>query len=101
MSEISVHEDYLSDKFYNDIALLKVSVNSLEKMRFLLCGRVLNQDPKSDIMTHESNYCTQLTYRHRASCLKDRRFATLQSRLFMYLINKYISLSDICLTVHH
>ena len=28
-------------------------------------------------------------------------FATLQRTLFMYLINKYISLSDICLTVHH
>ena len=27
-------------------------------------------------------------------------FPTLQRRLFMYLINKYISLSDICLTVH-
>ena len=32
---------------------------------------------------------------------RDRRFATLQRTLFIYLINKYISLSDICLTVHH
>ena len=32
---------------------------------------------------------------------RDRRFATLQRTLFTYLINKYISLSDICLTVHH
>ena len=32
---------------------------------------------------------------------RDRRFASLQRTLFIYLINKYISLSDICLTVHH
>ena len=42
-----------------------------------------------------------LTFRHRASSIQDRRFATLQRRLFIYLINKYISLYDICLTVHH
>ena len=30
-----------------------------------------------------------------------RRFTTLQRTLFIYLINKNISLSDICLTVHH
>ena len=42
-----------------------------------------------------------LTFRHRASCIEDRRFATLLRTLFIYLINKYISLSDICLTVHH
>jgi hypothetical protein len=42
-----------------------------------------------------------LTFRHRASSIEDRRFATLQRTLFMFLINKYISLSDICLTVHH
>ena len=42
-----------------------------------------------------------LTFRNHASSLQDRRFATLQRTLFIYLINKYISLSDICLTVHH
>ena len=42
-----------------------------------------------------------LTFRHRASPIYDRRFATLQTTPFIYLINKYISLSDICLTVHH
>ena len=47
-----------------------------------------------------SSACT-LTFRHRASSVQDRRFATLQRTLFIYLINKYISLSDICLTVHH
>ena len=44
---------------------------------------------------------TGLTFRHRASSIQDRRFAALQRTLFIYLINKYISLSDICLTVHH
>ena len=43
----------------------------------------------------------KLTFRHRSFCMQDRRFATLQRTLFIYLINKYISLSDICLTVHH
>ena len=42
-----------------------------------------------------------LTFRHRASCIYDRRFVTLQRTIFIYLINKHISLSDICLTVHH
>jgi hypothetical protein len=36
-----------------------------------------------------------LTFRHRASSIKDRRFVTLQRMLFIYLINKYISFSDI------
>ena len=44
---------------------------------------------------------TCLPFRHRASSIQDRHFATLQRTLFIYLINKYISLSDICLTVHH
>jgi len=42
-----------------------------------------------------------LTFRHRASSTYNRCFATLQRMLFIYLINKYISLSGICLTVHH
>ena len=42
-----------------------------------------------------------LTFMHHASSIQDRRFATLHRKLFMYLINKYISLSDICLIVHH
>ena len=41
------------------------------------------------------------TVRHHASSIQDRRFATFQRTLFIYLINKYISLFDICLTVHH
>jgi len=53
VSVIYVHEDYLQDIIYNDVALLKVNVNNLVKMRFLLCGSFLNQDPKPDIMTHE------------------------------------------------
>ena len=42
-----------------------------------------------------------LTFRHRPSSIQDRRFATVQRTLFIYLINKCISLSDIYLTVHH
>ena len=46
-------------------------------------------------------FLTILTFRHHASSIQDRRFTTLQRTLFIYLINKYISLSDVCLTVHH
>ena len=37
----------------------------------------------------------------RMSSQVQKGFTTLQRTLFMYLINKYISLSNICLTVHH
>ena len=47
------------------------------------------------------SFSTVLTFRHRTSSILDRRFAALQRTLFIYLINKYISLSDICLTVQH
>ena len=51
--------------------------------------------------TNVAMECANLTFRHRASSVQDRHFATLQRTVFIYLINKYISLSDICLTVHH
>ena len=43
----------------------------------------------------------RLTFRHRSFSMQDRRFAILQRTLFIYLINKYISLFDTCLTVNH
>ena len=42
-----------------------------------------------------------LTFRHRASCILGQAFHYSPENVFIYLINKYISLSDICLTVHH
>jgi len=42
-----------------------------------------------------------LNFSHRASSIFDRRFATPWRTLFVYLINKYIPLSNICVTVHH
>ena len=45
--------------------------------------------------------CTHINLCTALPLYRDRRFATLQRTLFIYLINKYISLSDICLTVHH
>jgi len=50
---------------------------------------------------HKLEGGVELTFRHRASSIWDRGFATLQRTLFIYLINKYISFSDICLIVHH
>jgi len=44
---------------------------------------------------------TCLTFRHRASCLLGQAFHYSPENAFIYLINKYISLSDIWLTVHH
>ena len=57
----------------------------------------LSQENPLLLFNHQSFL---LTVRHRASSIYDRHFATLQRTLFIYLINKYISLSDICLTVH-
>ena len=47
-----------------------------------------------------------LTFRHRASSIQDRHFANIQRTLFIYLINKYISLSDFmfmvsCITIFY
>ena len=52
---------------------------------------------------YQSRMTGDLTFRHRASSIQDRRFTTHQRTLFVCLINEYtsISLSDICLTVHH
>ena len=49
----------------------------------------------------KSCFKCSLTFTPPASFIQDRRFATLQRTLFLYLINKYISLSGICLTVYH
>ena len=67
-------------------------------------ARILFNDPHVKwcfMNTRKEISLYSLTFRHRASCIQDRRFTTLQRTLFIYLINKYISLSDICLTVHH
>ena len=43
-----------------------------------------------------------LIFRHRASCILGQAFHYSPENAFhIYFINKYISLSDICLTVHH
>ena len=44
---------------------------------------------------------TLLTFRHCASCILGQAFHYSPENAFIYLINKYISLSDICLTVYH
>ena len=61
----------------------------------------LNYWSQRNCLIRKGGTGNQLTFRHRASSIKDRSFATLQRKFFMYLINKCISLSDICLTVHH
>ena len=44
---------------------------------------------------------SELTFGTALPLYRDRRFTNLQRTLFIYLINKYISLADICMTVHH
>ena len=43
----------------------------------------------------------RISFRHRASCILGQAFHYSPENAFYILINKYISLSDICLTVHH
>ena len=50
-------------------------------------------------LLHWTQLC--LTFRYRASSIQDSLFTNLQRTFFIYLINIYISLSDICLTVNH
>jgi len=52
-------------------------------------------------LRYTANFVLATTGKSPLTFRQDRRFATLQRTLFMYLINKYISLSDICLTVQH
>jgi len=69
-----------------------IAVFSLVMQFIPLClnvNNVTNKTPKHNC----------LTFRHRTSCILG--LTTLQRTLFIYLINKYISLYDICLTVHH
>ena len=54
----------------------------------------------------ETNQLSQviriLTFRHRASCILGQVFHySPENAFYIYLIDKYISLSDICLTVRH
>ena len=44
---------------------------------------------------------TTLTFRHRASSILGQAFHYSPENAFYIFNNKYISLSDICLTVHH
>ena len=64
-------------------------------------GKIMGPDVEIVVKCKLFLCASQLTFRHRASCIWDRHFATLQRMLFICLINKYISLFDICLTVHH
>ena len=66
--------------------------------------RLINKNAKYTWLQYGQEhfrFISVLTFRHRSFSMQDRRFATLQRTLFIYLINKYISLSDICFTVHH
>ena len=55
----------------------------------------------SSYSMEEGSYGFALTFRHRASCILGQAFHYSPENAFYILINKYISLSDICLTVHH
>ena len=63
--------------------------------------KVINKRLKTYVLSPHSGENFHSPLGTVCSVYRDRRFATLQRTLFIYLINKYISLSDICLTVHH
>ena len=79
------------------IKVQKLNSNNTAQNGSIFCRRLLAQTLR---VVRMISRCL-LTFRHRASSIQDRFFATLQRTLFIYLIKKYISLSDICLTVHH
>jgi len=84
---------------WSHVSIELTSWNSLLKLHVVKSCSVI---PKLSLFSQTvSVLLNELTFRHRASYIQDRRFATLQKTLFIYLINKNISLSDICLTVHH
>jgi hypothetical protein len=84
----------------NTYLQLDVSLTSRASGRKLLISKS-NVLSKSESTGDKCIFNLCLTFRHRASCMEDRHFATLQRTFFIYLTNKYISLSDIRLTVHH
>ena len=63
--------------------------------------KVINKGLKAYVYSPHTGVNFHYTLGTALLLYRDRRFATLQRTLFIYLINKYISLSDICLTVHH
>ena len=112
LASLTVHQNgisILTDGWFTNTPFftLLVSTNRLLFLVFILkynmfkfwsveVGQVF---PVSSKIVHRwvTKICC-LTFRHRASSIQDRHFATLQRTLFIYLINIYISLSDICLT---
>ena len=105
---VANQSDVSSDRHLN----LFTAVNFESQIRLFISNkevvRISRNDQNSlliDIQTlqgvQRSTELDGLTFRHRASSIQDRHFVTLQRTLIIYLINKYISLSDICMTVHH
>ena len=70
-------------------------------MLYRLCTQFMAWRLQAKQVRITGNLDSWLTFRHHASSVWDRCFATLQRTLFVYLINKYISLYDIRLTMHH
>ena len=103
------HAAHMKTKFPHPQYFVPLTLNFSHSCKTVVTITVLNAElldlvakgeTKSSEMTG-STHTLNLTFRHRASCIQDSHFATPQRRLFICLINKYISLSDICLTVHH
>ena len=79
--------------------LLGIDDVGLQAVYSLHFGATYHHHPKAGTWKQYVPPKRWLTFRHRASSIKDRRFATPQRTLFIYLINKYIHY--IFLTVHH
>jgi len=77
------------------------SSSELSRARNILLGIQILNTLRTGLLNCLNARSRGLTLGNVRPVYRDRRFATLQRMLFIYLIKKYISLSDICLTVHH
>ena len=58
-------------------------------------------EERQTVITERNLSKDVLTFRHRASCILGQAFYYSPENDFYIFNQKYISLSDICLTVHH
>ena len=86
---------------YSTQSKVRISNTNVKAVLFYRCETWKNKNKKK-INKKKPSCKSLLTFRHRASCVLGQAFHySPENAFYIYLINKYISLSDICLTVHH
>ena len=100
--------------YHEVISQISCKLAPIHKLTFnssRLQQNLLQRDPSIYITLPHKHFTPNVSHDRRTDVAntlgtalflyRDRRFTTLQRMLFIYLINKYISLSDIYLTEHH